>query len=215
MSMTSGKLNSKRFYICASSAIVSIVALSAIMLFFMSPTSITSTLLHKNLHSLPTLEVGDIIFREGIGIESIVIQKLSKHNYTHIGLVISTKPIIILHATPDDNPKKPNQVILSSFDEFLSRAQHIAVKRFSFSPTTRKQIASQSILWLGKPFVLHTDPNALYCTTLLERILSPFVTLNLVYDTIDVPAFRGAYLFPKAFFEDTHSTLIYESKTHL
>ena len=121
--MTSGKLNSKRFYICASSAIVSIVALSAIMLFFMSPTSITSTLLHKNLHSLPTLEVGDIIFREGIGVESIIIQKLSKHNYTHIGLVISTKPIIILHATPDDNPKKPNQVILSSFSRTRSISQ--------------------------------------------------------------------------------------------
>lgn len=207
----SGKLISKFIYLTLSFAVLVAVKLLYSSYPFNTLSSFaTHTFKTHILNTLPPLKIGDIIFRE-----SMVIQKLSKHNYTHIGLVISAKPIIILHATPDDNPKKPNQVILSSFDEFLSHAQQIAIKRFSFSPTTREQIASQSILWLGKPFVLHTDPNALYCTTLLERILSPFVTLNLVYDTIDVPAFRGAYLFPKAFFEDTHSTLIYESKTHL
>ena len=210
--MVNGKLGFRVLYIGAFCAIMSIIV-GAIMLY---PTaSQPLTLSHKDLHSLPPLEIGDIILREGIGIESIVIQKLSHHRYTHIGLVVSNKPIMILHATPDDNPFKPNQVILSSFDEFLFHARDIAIKRFPLNPATQEQIILHSSLWLGKPFVLNTDANALYCTTLLKEILSPFIPLDVAYEYIDFPAFKGAYLFPKAFFEDTHSTLIYESKAHL
>lgn len=170
------------------------------------------TLSQRLLDNIPKLEVGDVIFRKGTGIESFVIEKLSNHRYTHIGLVISTQPIIILHASADDNPKKPNRVILSSFDEFLSHAQNIAIKRYPLSEKMRETILLEAPLWLDREFILSTDSNALYCTTLLESILSPHITLNAQYEEIDFPAFQGKYLFPKAFYEDLESTLVYESQ---
>ena len=170
------------------------------------------TLSQRLLDNIPKLEVGDVIFRKGTGMESFVIEKLSNHRYTHIGLVISTQPIIILHASADDNPKKPNRVILSSFDEFLSHAQNIAIKRYPLSEKMRETILLEAPLWLDREFILSTDSNALYCTTLLESILSPHITLNAQYEEIDFPAFQGKYLFPKAFYEDLESTLVYESQ---
>lgn len=206
----SGKLISKLIYLALGFvAVIATKFLYTLYPFDTSPTSLTDTL--KILNTLPPLEIGDIILREGRGIESAVIQRLSNHPYTHIGLIVSTQPIIILHATPDDNPTKPNQVILSSLDEFLSHAKQIAIKRFDFSAKTREKIALEAPLWLGEPFVLSGDTSSLYCTTLLESILSPHIALNLPYEYIDFSAFKGTYLFPKAFFEAPQSTLIYQS----
>lgn len=204
--MMNGKLSSKLLILISS-----IGGVLALVLLFLPTLSAeySHTLSPKQLYNLPALEIGDIILRKGVGIESAVIEKLSHHDYTHIGLVISTQPIIILHATPDDNPKKPNQVILSSFDEFLSHARKIAIKRFALSTQQRDKIALEAPLWLGESFILSTDAKALYCTTLLERIFAPHIKLNLAYDYIDVPAFKGAYLFPKAFYENTQSYVIF------
>ncbi len=137
----SGKLFSKFIYLTLSFAV-----LVAVKLLYSSypfnTLSIFATHTFKThiLNTLPPLEIGDIIFREGRGIESVVIQALSNHHYTHIGLIVSTHPIIILHTTPDDNPTKTNQVILSSLDEFLFHAKQIAIKRFDFSTQTREKM---------------------------------------------------------------------------
>ena len=77
----------------------------------------------------------------------------------------------------------------------------------------RETILLEAPLWLDREFILSTDSNALYCTTLLESILSPHITLNAQYEEIDFPAFQGKYLFPKAFYEDLESTLVYESRS--
>lgn len=45
--------------------------------------------------ALPQLEIGDLIFRRGDSIESAIISQVSHHHYTHLGLVISTDPLII------------------------------------------------------------------------------------------------------------------------
>ncbi len=212
--LTSKKLQFRRFYLVLLALCFGVVALCIATLFNFSPSSLTPTLLHKDLRPLPPLQIGDMILREGIGIESVVIKLLSKHRYTHIGLVVSSKPIIILHATPDDNLKMPNQVILSSIDEFLSHAQNIAIKRLNLSKAQKEHIALQVSAYLGKTFVLDSNKGALYCTTLLEQILSPIIPLNIDYERIDLPAFSGDYLFPKAFYEDSNSTLIYESRAY-
>ena len=66
----------------------------------------------------------------------------------------------------------------------------------------QEKILLEAPLWLDREFILSTDFNALYCTTLLEFLLSPHITLNAQYEEIDFPAFQGKYLFPKAFYED-------------
>lgn len=63
---------------------------------------------------LPSLEIGDLIFRAGIGSESFLIETLSQSPYSHIAIVVKTSPTILIHATTDDDKNAKNQVILSS-----------------------------------------------------------------------------------------------------
>ena len=67
------------------------------------------------------LAVGDWIFRAGTGRESALIRHLDDGEYSHIGIVIAVSPEIrIAHATTDDDPAHPNQVINSSLAEFAA-----------------------------------------------------------------------------------------------
>ncbi|EOI3894547.1 hypothetical protein ACMTZY_001348, partial [Campylobacter jejuni] len=68
---------------------------------------------------LPFLEIGDLVFRAGIGSESFLIENLSQNPYSHIAMVVKTSPTILIHATTDDDKNAKNQVILSSMDDFL------------------------------------------------------------------------------------------------
>ncbi|WP_104743381.1 hypothetical protein [Helicobacter cinaedi] len=90
-----------------------------------------------------------------------------------------------------------DDIIFYKFDEFLSHAQSITIKRYPLSEKMRETILLEAPLWLDREFILSTDSNALYCTTLLESILSPHITLNAQYEEIDFPAFK-AKAFPKS-----------------
>lgn len=63
---------------------------------------------------LPSLEIGDLIFRVGIGSESFLIENLSQSPYSHIAMIVKTSPTILIHVTTDDDKNAKNQVILSS-----------------------------------------------------------------------------------------------------
>ncbi|MDE7317728.1 MAG: hypothetical protein K2N12_08390 [Helicobacter sp.] len=165
----------------------------------------------SQLEDLPPIEVGDVIFREGIGMDSAIIQKLSNHRYTHIGIIISNDPIIILHASTDSCAHHAESVVLNTFEEFLQCSQNIAIKRFRLSADVLQNVINRAYQRLGDAFVLSRNHQRLYCTTLLEDALEPFVALNLSYTNVEFPVLGGEYLFPKAFFEDSHSVLIYES----
>ena len=81
----------------------------------------------SDLKGLPKLKVLDIVLRAGIDLDSLLIQKLSNSPYSHIGVVISTKPLQILHASSTDTQ---NKVAVSEFDYFLANAKGIAIKRY-------------------------------------------------------------------------------------
>lgn len=166
----------------------------------------------NELSNLPKLKVGDIILRQGIGYDSIIISEFSGSIYTHIGIIVSTNPIMILHASTNDDKKRLNQVIVSTLESFLSHAKHIAIKRFYLTDMQREQISLDSYKWIGKPFVLDLDSNALYCSLLVLYVLSPYIKFSLPYTTLDIGLFKGNYLFPKAFYDDKHSYLIYKYK---
>ena len=81
------------------------------------------------------LAVGDWVFRAGIGQESALIRYLDDGAYSHIGIVVAVTPEIrIVHATTDDDPAHPNQVIASSFAAFTDPrlAGSIAAARPAF-----------------------------------------------------------------------------------
>lgn len=170
-----------------------------------------TTLGGKELETLPPLQVGDLVFRQGIGAESLIIEKLGNFPYTHIAIVAKLEPLTLIHATTSDNANTPNQVILSPFDEFLKQSKKIAVKRLDLNETQKEQILSFTQSKLGKEFELSSDENALYCTTFIEKALASVMKYELSRSYVDFAYFRGYYLFPKAFFEDQRSVLIYES----
>ncbi len=161
---------------------------------------------------LPFLEIGDLVFRAGIGGESFLIENLSQSPYSHIAMVVKTSPTILIHATTDDDKNAKNQVILSSMDDFLKLSHKIAIKRLKFDEKTKQKIVAKDLEHLGRKFIISTDKDAFYCTTFLEQSINSITPFHLQYTLIKAPFNEGLYLFPQTFFENNQSVLIYESQ---
>lgn len=161
---------------------------------------------------LPFLEIGDLVFRAGIGSESFLIENLSQSPYSHIAMVVKTSPTILIHATTDDDKNAKNQVILSSMDDFLKLSHKIAIKRLKFDEKTKQKIVAKDLEHLGRKFIISTDKDAFYCTTFLEQSINSITLFHLQYTLIKAPFNEGLYLFPQTFFENNQSVLIYESQ---
>ena len=177
-------------------------------------------LTRAHLQGLPELKVLDIVLRTGIDLDSLLISQISGSPYSHIGVVISTQPLQILHASSSDTQ---NRVAVSEFDYFLAHAKGIAVKRYvnfwGFEQGDETQSADiqgfeRVVAYLksqiGKEFRLFNEGEKLYCTTLIENALKQAFEPNLAYEKLDLSLLSGEYLFPKAFYEDNQSVLIYE-----
>ncbi|PJK06737.1 hypothetical protein CO610_09950 [Lysobacteraceae bacterium NML95-0200] len=157
------------------------------------------------------LEAGDWIFRSGTSRESLLIRQLSNSRYSHIGMVVETSPEVwIVHATTDDDPARPNQVLLSTLAEFAAaeHAEAIAVARPKFlSREQRAETAHYVRQRVGERFVLasRNKPHR-YCTTLLrDAIRTQQADFELPWQRLDIALFRGEYLMPQRFAEaDIH-----------
>ena len=151
------------------------------------------------------LQRGDWILRGGTGADSALIRRLSRSRYSHIGMVVQTAPqVIIAHATTDDDPAHPNQVLLTPLAEFaaprLSRQTAYARPRF-LSPEQRRASARHAAAQAGRPFRLTArTEQPYYCTILLlDAVRTQEPAFNPPWQNIDLAVFRGEYLFPEAF----------------
>ncbi|MBN7823045.1 hypothetical protein, partial [Bowmanella yangjiangensis] len=84
------------------------------------------------VRSLPRVENGDWVFRLGPSRESRLIQQVGGGDYSHIGMIVSTSPqALVAHATTDDDPERPDQVLLSPLTEFVDprHARAFAIAR--------------------------------------------------------------------------------------
>lgn len=157
--------------------------------------------------SLPALAVGDWLFRLGTSMDSALIREASGGAYSHVGMVVATEPrVLIVHATTDDDPQHPDQVLLSTLADFLHppRAQHFAIARPGFlDAALRAQIAQDLRTQLGKPFLLDArDLPHRYCTSLLAEAIGRHApAFAPVWTRLDLPLFHGDYLLPRAFAE--------------
>ena len=153
------------------------------------------------------LAVGDWIFRAGTGRESALIRYLDDGEYSHIGIVVAVAPEIrIIHATTDDDPAHPNQVIASSFAEFSAPqlAGKIAAARPAFlNESERAQLAAAVARHLGEPFHLTArDQSPRYCTTIIyDALIALRPATAARWHHIDLPLLAGDYLFPQALAE--------------
>lgn len=159
--------------------------------------------------ALPPLEVGDVLLREGAGADSRLIARVAGGPYTHVGIVVSTAPELILHAAPDDDPDRPYQVILSTPAAFRARALRLAVKRYPLSAPQRARLQEQARGFVGRPFELAAGEDALYCSSLAARLLGAQVRLHLREVEVSLPLVGGRFLSPQSFFEDEGSVLLY------
>lgn len=183
-------------------------ALWALCLFAVAGT--TRPTVRRPAPALPPahlLEVGDWVFRSGTSQESHLIRRLSRSAYSHIGIVVETSPEVrIVHATTDDDPLHPDQVLLSKLTAFAAaeHAEAIAVARPSFlSREQRIQSALHARQHVGARFVLAArDKPHRYCTTLLrDAIRTQQPDFELPWQTLDIALFHGEYLMPQRFAE--------------
>ena len=163
------------------------------------PQGIPLQNLPKNLKS--QFQVGDFVFRKGLDSDSVFIAYLSHSYFSHIGMIVSTQPLTIIHATTNDKPQHKNQVILSSLEEFLSQSRTFGVKRLKVNPKIRAEIAKKAQSYLGQPFILKSDSTSLYCTTFLEESIKAYLDFEVPYMQINFPILGGKYLFPQSFWE--------------
>ena len=153
------------------------------------------------------LAVGDWVFRAGTGRESALLRHLDDGEYSHIGIVIAVSPEIrIAHATTDDDPAHPNQVINSSLAEFAAPrlAGKIAAARPAFlNEDERAQLAAAVARHIGEPFHLTArEQSPRYCTTIIYDALTALrPSVHARWRHIDLPLLAGDYLFPQALAE--------------
>lgn len=169
---------------------------------------------------LKELKKGDLILRQGTGVDSFVIMKLSGSDYSHIGIVTSITPeILITHATSDDDLSHKNMVITSRAEDFLSKelSKKFAVIRYSFFKEKEDaidRIVTEVLSHKGESFELgarDSNEEKRYCTTLIyDAIKKEKEDFELEFTGVDIPLMNGFYLFPKAFIEYDRNSLIHE-----
>lgn len=159
-------------------------------------------LLFLNAHQV---QVGDWVFRSGVSADSQLIKSLSQSRFSHVGMVVQTQPQIwIAHATTDDDPAWPNQVLLTPLTEFaaVERADAVAIARPRFlSAEQRAATARHVAARRGQAFVMVArEKSPFYCTTLLlDAVQQQNPSFQPKWRHLDVPVFRGNYLFPEEF----------------
>lgn len=149
------------------------------------------------------LKVGDWIVREGVGYESVLIQKMSQSEYSHIGVILETYPEInIVHATTDDHPDRLNQIVVSTLSEFVdvSRSHQWAIYRHEkLTQQQRESVAFNILNQLGQAFILDIKQKPhRYCSTVIAEQLPKQQQQILKWSPVEFPGIHGELLFPNA-----------------
>lgn len=165
---------------------------------------------------------GDIVFREGRGWESRIIQMMNPHGkYTHAGIVTdSGSTWMVIHAVPNepdyegDVDRVKMEPVTAFFDQ--SRAIHGEVKRIDDTDKAQKAASVAFRLYRQHTPFDHayddTDSTRMYCTELVDFAFRK-AGINLT-DKQDrrngFTGFTGNYLFPSDLCESPYLTSIFK-----
>ena len=185
------------------------LALSALALFALAALTGSSPLRPAAppvpLPPARALQPGDWVFRSGTSADSRLIQRLSGGAYSHIGIVIQTAPqVLVAHATTDDDPARPDQVLITPLADFAAagRATAVAVARPRFlTAEQRRAAAADAAAQQGRAFVITPrGEQPFYCSHLvLDAVRRQGADFEPQWQYLDIAVFRGEYLFPQAF----------------
>lgn len=164
-----------------------------------------------------SIKAGDLVLRQGLGPDSLLIRQISDSEFSHIGIVTSVKAdkILITHATTDDDAEHQDMVITSSLDDYLSeeRAKKFALLRLNFLKEKEiDEIIGSVLKHKGEGFNLapfNDDNSPMYCTLLIyNAIREHHKDFALKMERVNVPLLEGDYLFPQAFLDSEKTAII-------
>lgn len=199
-----GKLNYKKYRKIILSIGCLITLTVAIVYCYLKPIYYSSLSPPLPLPSSQLLQRGDWILRSDIEGDNEIIKYFSHSQYSHIGIIVETQPnIIVAHATTNDEPEYPNQVLLTPLNEFMAtnQANAIAIVRPNFlSIYQREATAEYAKQQHGRKFILtHQNKQPFYCNILLLEAIQQQPDFSPQWQYLDIPLQKDYYLFPEAF----------------
>jgi hypothetical protein len=183
--------------------------------------SCTSKPNNKEFPVLVGLHEGDIVFRRGNSLASrLVLTAERDGGFSHVGLVVRFgNTMMIVHAVPGENaPGQPDMIKMEDVSSFFDaeKAETGAVMRTSLNSTALHKVASKAIeVYKNKTRFDHrynlNDTTELYCS---EFVWFVFKSVNFdITDgrrsSVDIPPFKGNYIFPSDIQKNKKLTMIY------
>ena len=159
---------------------------------------------------LSNLRTGDLVFRLGDVTDSRIIAATTDFKYSHIGIIVRERPLLIVHAVTGEGER--DGVATVSMWEFLAHARDFGAVRMKFlSEEQKARLAASLLRRVGEAFALRPRGEAnLYCTTLLEQEISKITEFSPQYFKVSLAVLGGEYLAPKAFWYYGGVEILYE-----
>lgn len=168
-----------------------------------------------------TLRSGDIVFRQGAGLTSRIVQKADKNGvYSHVGIVVRDKygDYMVVHAVPDEPDYKgdTDRVKLESVDDFFGNGKAIcgAVMRVDVDSAKAARAATYALnIFQQNTLFDHqydlSDTTQMYCTELVYFVYKKEgVTLADTEKTLVIPIINKKCLLPGDLLEGNHLSIL-------
>ena len=168
-----------------------------------------------------TLRSGDIVFRQGAGLTSRIVQKADKNGvYSHVGIVVLDKngDCMVIHAVPDepDYQGDVDRVKLEHIDDFFGNGKAIcgAVMRVDVDSAKAARAATHALnIFQRNTLFDHqydlSDPTQMYCTELVYFVYKKEgVTLADIENTLAIPIINKKCLLPGDLLEGNHLSML-------
>jgi len=202
-----------------------LAVLSVLSLFLLVQTSQRARLRVIAIPNLDDLRSGDIIFRQGVSVESYAVRTLDgQFYYSHVGIIERDAfDVRVIHASYGEHGQLKDGVLIESLAAFLKpeSARAAAVMRLNDSDSR----LSLSALHEAERFLKNQTPfddafdlstqSRMYCTELIW-VAYKHAGLDLVdghFDNLPLQVGDGRrpYLLPGSLFRSTHLHVVWTS----
>ena len=168
-----------------------------------------------------TLRSGDIVFRQGSGLTSRIVQTADKNGiYSHVGIVLRDKngDCLVIHAVPGEPDFKGDvdRVKLEHIDNFFGNGKAIcgAVMRVNVDSAKAARAATYALnIFQRNTLFDHqydlSDTTQMYCTELVYFVYKKEgVTLADTEKTLVIPIINKKCLLPSDLLEGNHLSIL-------
>lgn len=181
---------------------------------------------HNKTDFLPTipkdtLRSGDIVFRQGTGLTSRIVQTADKNGeYSHVGIVLRDKngDCMVIHAVPDEPDYKGDvdRVKLEHIDVFFGNGKAVcgAVMRVNADSARACRAATHALdIFKRNTLFDHeydmSDTTQMYCTELVYFVYrKEGITLADIENTLVIPIINKKCLLPGDLLESYHLSML-------